>query len=98
MDQVSVRVGMKVWDDEVEMELTLPAAPTRLESLLLFFQRVADSLVGLAAERAGAEGRVVSCRKGCGACCRQIVPISEVEARRIGRLVGELREGPPTSR
>src|ERR1039458_10251722 len=92
MDQVSVRVGMKVWDDEVEMELTLPEAPTRLESLLPVFQRVADSLVGLAAERAGAEGRVVSCRKGCGACCRQIVPISEVEARRIGRLVEELPE------
>ena len=55
MDQVSVRVGMKVWGDEVEMELTLPAAPTRLESLLPVFQRVADSLVGLAAERAGAE-------------------------------------------
>jgi Fe-S-cluster containining protein len=92
MDQVNVRVGMKVWDDEVEMEMTLPAGPARLESLLPVFQRVADSLVGLATERAGAEGRVVSCRKGCGACCRQIVPISEIEARRIGRLVEELPE------
>ncbi len=92
MDQVHVRVGMKVWDDEVEMELTLPAGPARLESLLPVFQRVADSLVGLAVERAGAEGRVVSCRKGCGACCRQLVPISEIEARRIGRLVEELPE------
>src|ERR1035437_254234 len=92
MDQVNVRVGMKVWDYEVEMKLTLPSAPARLESFLPVFQRVADGLVGLAAERAGAEGRVVSCRKGCGACCRQIVPISEIEARRIGRLVGELPE------
>jgi Fe-S-cluster containining protein len=92
MDQVKVRVGMKVWDDDVEMELTLPAAPARLESLLPVFQKVADSLVGLAVERAGAEGRVVSCKKGCGACCRQLVPISEVEARRIGRLVEELPE------
>jgi Fe-S-cluster containining protein len=92
MDQVNVRVGMKVWGDDVEMELTLPAAPARLESLLPVFQKVADGFVGLAAERAGTEGRVVSCRKGCGACCRQIVPISEVEARRIGRLVEELPE------
>jgi len=92
MDQVNVRVEMKVWDYEVEMKLTLPSAPARLESLLPVFQRVADGLVGLAAERAGAEGRVVSCRKGCGACCRQIVPISEIEARRIGRLVEELPE------
>jgi Fe-S-cluster containining protein len=90
MDQVTVRVGMKVWDHDVEMELTVPAAPARLESLLPVFQKVADGLVDLAAERAGAAGRVVSCKKGCGACCRQIVPISEVEARRIGRLVEEL--------
>ena len=92
MDQVNVRVGMKVWGDEVEMEITLPAAPARLESLLPVFHRVADSLVDLAVDRVGAEGRVVSCKKGCGACCRQLVPIGEVEARRIGRLVDELPE------
>jgi Fe-S-cluster containining protein len=92
MDQVSVRVGMKVWDDDVEMEMTLPAGPARLESLLPVFQRVADSLVDLAVDRAGAEGRVVSCKKGCGACCRQLVPIGEAEARRIGRLVEDLPE------
>jgi Fe-S-cluster containining protein len=92
MDQVNVRVKMKVWDDEVTMEMTLPAAPVRLESLLPVFQRVADSLVDLATERAGELGGVVSCRKGCGACCRQPVPISEVEARHIGRLVEELPE------
>ena len=92
MDQMTVSVGMKVWGDDVQMELTLPAAPTRLESLLPVFQRVADGLVDLATDRAAAEGRQVSCKKGCGACCRQLVPISEVEARRIGRLVEELPE------
>jgi Fe-S-cluster containining protein len=92
MDHVNFRVGVKVWSDDVEMEMTLPAGPTRLESLLPVFQRVADGLVGLAVERAGAEGRTVSCKKGCGACCRPIIPLSEAEARRIGRLVEELPE------
>lgn len=92
MEQVKVRVGMKVWEEQVEMEMTLPAGPTRLESLLPVFQRIADGFVDLAVERAGAEGRTISCRKGCGACCRQVVPISEVEARQIGRLVEELPE------
>jgi Fe-S-cluster containining protein len=87
-----VRVGMKVWEDTVEMELTLPSAPTSLESLLPVFERVADGLIGLAAERAVGEGRTISCAKGCGACCRQIVPISEMEARRIARLVEEFPE------
>ena len=92
MKMVDIRVGMKVSDDEVQMEMTLPAAPTRLESLLPVFQKVADSLVGLAAERAAAEGRTISCAEGCGACCRQIVPITEMEARRVARLVEELPE------
>ena len=92
MKQVKVRVGMKVWENHVEMEMVLPDGPTRLESLLPVFHRIADGFVGLAAERAAGEGRVVSCKKGCGACCRQLVPISEVEARQIGRLVEELPE------
>ncbi len=92
MDRVKVRVGLKVWGDEVEMEMSLPAAPARLDSLLPVFQKVADGLVDLAVERAAGEGRTVSCRKGCGACCRQLVPISEAEARRIGRLVEEMPE------
>src|SRR5262249_44693347 len=34
----------------------------------------------------------ISCKAGCGACCRQLVPISEVEARNIGELVNSLPE------
>src|SRR5262249_43913345 len=34
----------------------------------------------------------ISCRKGCGACCRQAVPITTVEARRLRELVDELPE------
>ncbi len=92
MKLVTVRADLEVWDDRVEMEMTLPAGNGRLGTLLPVFQKVADGLVDLAVDRAAAEGRAVSCRKGCGACCRQIVPISEVEARRIGRLVEELPE------
>jgi Fe-S-cluster containining protein len=92
MKRVTLRVGMRIWDDDVRMDLTLPAAPTRLESLLPVFQRVADGFVSLAADHAAAEGRTVSCAKGCAACCRQIVPITEMEARRLARLVEELPE------
>ena len=92
MGEVNVRVGMKVWDEPVELEMTLPAGPTRLEPLLPVFHKLADGLVEMGARRAEAEGRTVSCRKGCGACCRQLVPIGEGEARRIGRLVDEMPE------
>src|SRR4029453_4291200 len=36
----------------------------------------------------GAEaGKGISCRKGCGACCRQLVPVSRTEGERLLQLV-----------
>ena len=37
-------------------------------------------------------GGKISCCKGCGACCRQLVPISETEAQSIAELVESLPE------
>ena len=39
-----------------------------------------DRLVGMGVRSAQQEGRTVSCRAGCGACCRQPVPVSLPEA------------------
>ena len=38
------------------------------------------------------QGHKVSCQKGCGACCRQMVPVSGVEARYLADLVEALPE------
>ena len=80
MDQVNVRVGMKVWDDEVEMEMTLPAAPARLESLLPVFQKVADGLVEPRRRtcRRGGKGRLVQER------VRRVLPPDRADLRGRG--------------
>ena len=44
------------------------------------------------ARRGRPRGVRVSCRAGCGACCRQLVPIAEAEARRIRDLVEAMPE------
>src|SRR5262249_8293966 len=38
------------------------------------------------------QGPQISCKKGCGACCRQLVPLAPAEARHIRDLVNELPE------
>lgn len=76
-----VEVGMEVPTGEVPMQALLPALRT-----------TADAFVAYASERAAAEGKPVSCAKGCGACCRQLVPLAEAEARRLAALVEELPE------
>lgn len=32
-------------------------------------------------------GKAISCRKGCGACCRQLVPVSRTEGERLVQLI-----------
>jgi Fe-S-cluster containining protein len=39
---------------------------------------------------AAAAGQSVSCRKGCGACCRQLVPLSRTEGERLLQVVDAL--------
>lgn len=85
---IEVRLGNQM----LHTKVTVPTAPMPLENLLPIIQRVADTIVDTAVDAASAEGRSVSCKKGCGTCCRQLVPISEVEARQIRDLVAAMPE------
>jgi Fe-S-cluster containining protein len=38
------------------------------------------------------KGETISCKAGCGACCRQLVSVSTVEAVRLARVVAEMPE------
>ena len=74
----------------MRLELNVPSAPTPAAKLLPLFHSLADAVVDIACKTASAEGKSISCSKGCGACCRQLVPISAVEARRLRQLLDEL--------
>jgi Fe-S-cluster containining protein len=71
---------------------TRPQRPMELLPVLQLFQ---NEIVAVAEEAIKRQGKSISCRAGCGACCRQLVPVSEIEARHIARLVADL---PPKRR
>src|SRR4029079_16736296 len=77
---------------QLDLAATVPAGPTQLDELLPLLQVLSDNVVSSAEQEAQQRGTCISCTKGCGACCRQLVPISPVEARHVARLVGELPE------
>jgi Fe-S-cluster containining protein len=77
---------------KVRLQMDVPTAPVHTIDLLPMFQSLTDTFVKIAVDQAQADGSTISCRKGCGACCRQLVPISEVEVRAIQRLVSEMPE------
>ena len=81
------RVTVVIAGAPVEVELAVRAGPATFEEVLPIFQGLSDLFVAQGVARAEAEGRPVTCRAGCGACCRQLVPVSDAEARALARLV-----------
>jgi len=81
-----VRIG----EDIVDVKFTVPEGKCTAEALLPDAQALANRVAALGEARAGRAGLTVSCAKGCGACCRQLVPISPTEARHLARLVDAL--------
>ena len=56
--------------------VSVPDIPMTLGEIVPPAQQLADGCVRLAVDAARRTGREVSCRKGCGACCVQLVPLS----------------------
>jgi Fe-S-cluster containining protein len=89
---ITANVKLNVSGTPVEAKITIPVAPFPLLMLLPTFRSLAETIIEQAVEDAKSEGLAISCRSGCGACCRQLVPISEVEARLIHDLVRDFPE------
>jgi Fe-S-cluster containining protein len=73
---------LKVGDLAIAHPLTVPNAAVPATAVLPALQGLVNEVV-CAAEA----GRTISCRKGCGACCRQLVPISRTEGEALLALV-----------
>jgi Fe-S-cluster containining protein len=91
-ESVTATLDLTIAGRPGRLEIPVPTAPMRAVELLPLLQSLTDTLVNIATENVEADGARVSCRKGCGACCRQLVPISEIEVESIRRVVGELPE------
>lgn len=91
-ESVTVKLELPLGAEVLRADIAMPAAPMPVDALQPVFVAIAEAVIakGIAAEAAA--GREVSCRAGCGACCRQLVPTTEPEARQLAALVGALPE------
>jgi Fe-S-cluster containining protein len=62
--------------------ITVPTASVPAAEIVPALQGLVNAVV-----EAAEAGHTVSCRKGCGACCRQLVPLSRTEGERLLQLV-----------
>lgn len=91
METVTLR--LEAFGETLEEDIDVPRGKTTPRRLLPIFQSMAETMIEHGVARARAEGREVSCRRGCDACCRsQLVPISPMEARNLRDLVEAMPE------
>lgn len=88
--EVTIRFSLTLGEREMESSVRLPTAPATLTQILPVLLGLDSALVQAAEEEIAGQGLSISCRAGCGACCRQFAPIGEAEARYLAELVDSM--------
>ena len=91
-ESVTVEFTLSVGAAQISASAVVPAGKTNLTALLPILQELDNSLIGVAVSESVAAGRTISCKAGCGACCRQLVPISIFEAEALTDWIHTLPE------
>jgi Fe-S-cluster containining protein len=88
--EVTVDFTLKVGAGQLQASLQVPAGKVTLTQLLPVLQTLTSSIVNSTVGIINTEGYQVSCRAGCGACCRQLVPLSLFEAEALAAWIRTL--------
>lgn len=86
----AMHVHLDIGGTSLDLSLPVPGAPARLRELLPAVHALSNRFIAIGVEGMAAQGQQVSCRAGCGACCRQLVPIAAAEAHALRELVDTL--------
>ncbi|MBN1960386.1 MAG: YkgJ family cysteine cluster protein [Deltaproteobacteria bacterium] len=87
---INISTNLRLFGQEHQLSFRVPQKPCRWNDVLEQLQYLTDEVVSAGTAKTIREGKPVSCGKGCGICCSQIVPISEVEAFVLRDLIRHL--------
>lgn len=87
-DDAKLHLNVLGGDHEVTCRVRL--GRTRLSELVPLARSVSSSVVALATEHAASQGKTISCQRGCTHCCRQLVPVAPLEAKRLAEVISAL--------
>mgnify|MGYP000017645002 CR=1 FL=1 len=92
MDYVQAQVKIVLSGIEFQTQVPVPRGPVRPRVLLPVIRAFTGAIVDASERMSREQGREISCRAGCGACCRQLVPIAHSEAHELRELVERMPE------
>ena len=88
----TINITLEVGGSPLTMGMSVPTEPVKLRAILPIVRKMSNSFIEMGVEQVIAAGKEISCRAGCGACCRQLVPVSESEAFDLYELVEAMPE------
>lgn len=91
-DTLTATAELRIGSQKLQLKMLVPAGEVPPEVLLPSLQQLSDRVVKGVEDKVSRNGLEISCRKGCGACCRQLVPISPAEARLLAVIVENMPE------
>jgi len=71
---------LRLGDEDLAVSGVLPPRGSPVTAILPLFLGIGEALLAASGRESCKQGLVPSCGPGCGACCRQLVPISLTEA------------------
>ena len=83
-------IHLEVLGQKCDVLVDVPSGDCRVTDLLPAARSLSSSLSGAAVRDAALRGRPATCAAGCGACCRQMVGVSAIEAAGLALTVNAL--------
>jgi len=93
--RIPFKLDLTMCERTINAHINVPETSMRVTDLLPILHAFDEAVVGMAADKAQSDGQKISCRAGCGACCRQLAPVAESEAVYLADLVATM---PPDRR
>jgi Fe-S-cluster containining protein len=70
----------------------LPAGEVPAYAVLPALRALVDAMMQRVKDASAERGETITCKAGCGACCRQYVPVSDLEARGLMEVIRRMPE------
>lgn len=87
-DDAKLHLNVLGKDHEIDCRVRL--GRTRLSELVGLARSISGSIVALATDHAAQQGKTISCQRGCTHCCRQLVPVAPLEAKRLAEVIAAM--------
>ena len=89
-NSVSVKLKLEIAGDPLDLETRVPETRTSAVELIPAFQAFTNQVVTHSIRQAEKSGKSISCKAGCGACCKQPVPVTLLEVEYLNRVVKKM--------